>query len=68
MKILWDSTTYPRRKTRICWGKWKNLVYEKNGYVCTILIPKYYVNLEFWRELKIPKNLLEDTGKKIILY
>lgn len=47
--------------------KWKNLVYEKNGYVCAILIHENHVNLEFWRctELQDPKNLLEGTGKKL---
>jgi hypothetical protein len=47
--------------------KWKNLVYEKNGYVCAILIHKNHVNLEFWRgtELQDPKSLLEGTGKKL---
>jgi hypothetical protein len=47
--------------------KWNNLVYEKNGYVCAILIHKNHVNLEFWRgtEIQDPKNLLEGTGKKM---
>ena len=47
--------------------KWKNLVYQKNGYVCAILIHKNHVNLEFWHgtELEDPKNLLEGTGKKM---
>ena len=29
--------------------KWKNLVYELNGYVCAILIHKAHINLEFWK-------------------
>ena len=41
--------------------KWKNLVYEKNGYVCAIIIHKNHINLEFWRgaELQILKIFLK---------
>ncbi len=47
--------------------KWKNLVYEKNGYLFAILIHKNHVNLEFWRgvELDDPKNLIEGTGERM---
>ncbi|MDI6723684.1 MAG: DUF1801 domain-containing protein [Methanobacterium sp.] len=47
--------------------KWKNLVYEKEGYVCAILIHKAHINIEFWRgtEFQDPENRLEGTGKKL---
>jgi hypothetical protein len=47
--------------------KWKNLFYEKKGYVCAIVIHKDHVNLQFARgiELDDPERILEGTGKKI---
>jgi hypothetical protein len=47
--------------------KWKNLFYEKNGFVCAIVVHKDHVNLEFARgtELEDPEEVLEGTGKKI---
>jgi hypothetical protein len=47
--------------------KWKNLFYEKNGFVCAIVIHKDHVNLEFARgtEIEDPNGVLEGTGKKI---
>jgi hypothetical protein len=46
--------------------KWKNLFYEKNGFVCAIVVHKDHVNLEFARgtELEDPKGILEGTGGK----
>ncbi len=47
--------------------KWKNLFYEKNGFVFAIVIHKDHVNLQFARgtELDDPERILEGTGKKI---
>jgi hypothetical protein len=47
--------------------KWKNLFYEKKGYVCAIVIHKNHVNLQFslGTELDDPERILEGTGKKI---
>ncbi|MGB8233762.1 MAG: DUF1801 domain-containing protein [Methanobacterium sp.] len=47
--------------------KWKNLFYEKKGYVCAIVIHKDHVNLQFAHgtELDDPEGILEGTGKKI---
>ena len=47
--------------------KWKNLFYEKNGFVCAIVLHKDHVNLQFARgtELKDPAKMLEGTGKKM---
>ncbi|HEX7466999.1 MAG TPA: DUF1801 domain-containing protein [Methanobacterium sp.] len=47
--------------------KWKNLFYEKKGYVFAIVIHKDHVNLQFARgtELDDPERILEGTGKKI---
>lgn len=47
--------------------KWKNLFYEKNGFVCAIVVHKDHVNLEFARGtvLEAPEGVLEGTGKKI---
>ena len=47
--------------------KWKNLFYEKKGFVCAIVIHKDHVNLQFARgtELEDPEGILEGTGKKI---
>jgi hypothetical protein len=47
--------------------KWKNLFYEKNGFICAIVIHGDHVNLEFARgtELEDPYRMLEGTGKKI---
>ena len=47
--------------------KWKNLFYEKNGFVCAIVLHKDHINLQFARgtEIKDPANMLEGTGKKI---
>ena len=47
--------------------KWKNLFYEKKGFVCAIVIHKNHVNLQFARgtELEDPEGILEGTGKKI---
>ena len=47
--------------------KWKNLFYEKKGYVCAIVIHKDHVNLQFARgtEIDDPEGILEGTGKKI---
>jgi hypothetical protein len=46
--------------------KWKNLFYEKNGFVCAIL-HKDHVNLQFARGIEIndPAKMLECTDKKI---
>ena len=46
--------------------KWKNLFYEKKGFVCAIVIHKDHVNLQFARgtELEDPEGILEGTGKK----
>ena len=47
--------------------KWKNLFYEKKGFVCAIVIHKDHVNLQFARgtELEDPEGILEGNGKKI---
>jgi hypothetical protein len=47
--------------------KWKNLFYEKNGFVCAIVLHKDHVNLQFARgtEINDPAKMLEGTGKKI---
>ncbi len=47
--------------------KWKNLFYEKNGFICAIVIHKNHVNLQFARgtELLDPDRILEGSGKKI---
>jgi hypothetical protein len=47
--------------------KWKNLFYEKNGFVCAIISHKDHVNLQFARgiELKDSTKMLEGSGKKI---
>ncbi len=47
--------------------KWKNLFYEKKGFVCAIVIHKDHVNLQFARgtEIDDPEGILEGTGKKI---
>lgn len=47
--------------------KWNNLIYEKDGLVCAIVIHKDHVNLEFAQgnELLDPDGMLEGTGKKI---
>ena len=47
--------------------KWKNLFYEKNGFVCAIVLHKDHVNLEFARgtELADPDGILEGTGKNM---
>ncbi len=47
--------------------KWKNLFYEKNGFVSAIVLHKDHVNLQFARgsEIKDPSKMLEGTGKKI---
>lgn len=47
--------------------KWKNLFYEKNGFVCAIVLHKDHVNLQFARgtELKDPAKMLGGTGKKM---
>jgi hypothetical protein len=47
--------------------KWKNLFYEKNGFIFAIVIHRNHVNLEFARgnELFDPHGILEGSGKKI---
>ena len=47
--------------------KWKNLFYEKNGFIYAFVIHSDHVNLEFARgtELEDPGGILEGTGKKI---
>ncbi len=47
--------------------KWNNLIYEKNGLVCAIVVHKDHVNLEFAHgiELLDPDGMLEGTGKKM---
>ena len=48
--------------------KWKNLFYEKNGFICAIVIHKNHVNLQFARgtELLDPdRRYFRGSGKKI---
>ena len=33
--------------------KWKNLFYEKKGFVCAIVLHKDHINLQFAEELKL---------------
>ena len=43
------------------------LSYEKNGFICAIVIHSDHVNLEFahGNELEDPEGILEGTGKKL---
>jgi hypothetical protein len=47
--------------------KWNNLIYEKNGLICAIVVHRDYINLEFAHgiELLDPDGMLEGTGKKM---
>ena len=47
--------------------KWKNLFFEKSGYVCALVAHKDHVNLEFWKGTALIEkgHDLEGTGKSI---
>ncbi len=54
--------TYPSLDEII---RWNNLVYEKNGQICSIAVSENQVNLEFFHgaKLKDKENLLAGTGR-----
>lgn len=45
--------------------KWRSLVYERKGKICSIMVHRSHVNLQIWRgaELADLERLLEGSGK-----